>query len=263
MFFYERAKETHTTRQSNAAAMVTTPRITARVILIACLVVHLSPPMVSARGFLPNFGNGYGFLVPSPRGGLGCGYFNYINCFPQVVADLTRWSGQLQAVYASPTAYEPSTKVMIQTPKTAAAAASAVLSSAASSSSPPSSASSSGTTTVDTATSVVGGEKQQTRHHLVNRVNKNEGDFPAVFLLETRGDVFAEAGSSTCHWIPTCQNHIQYRIIKYTCHSCIRSVVHVSLEATSSPRRGRFYNNVPFIRACMHSRLFTRRVPGT
>ena len=204
MFFMdEQKKRTQHIKAHAAAAMVTTTRITTRVILTACLVVHLSPPMVSARGFLPNFGNGYGFLVPSPQGGLGCGYFNFVNCFPQVVADLTRWSGQLQAVYASPTAYEPSTKVTIQTPKTAAAAAAAVLSAAASSSSSsssssPSSASSSGTTTVhtSTATSVVGGEKQQTHHHLLNHVNKDEGDFPAVFLLETRGDVFAEAGSS-------------------------------------------------------------------
>jgi hypothetical protein len=76
---------------------------------------------------VPSFANGYGFLVPSPAGGVGCGYFNYLNCFPQVTADLRRWSGQLQAVYAAPAAYEPADKVTLQTPKTAAAAASTVV----------------------------------------------------------------------------------------------------------------------------------------
>jgi hypothetical protein len=107
--------------------MTTTTRLRLPPLLLALLL--LAPTPARARGFVPNFANGFGFLVPSPEtgGGLGCGYFNYINCFPQVTADLRRWSGQLQAVYTSPLAYEPTTKLTVQTPKAAAAEAAALL----------------------------------------------------------------------------------------------------------------------------------------
>ena len=91
--------------------------ITSFLHLATTLVVH-HPRSALARGFLPTFANGYGFLVPSPAGGIGCGCLNYINCFPEVTETLTRWSGQLQAVYASPAAYEPASKVTIQSSKT-------------------------------------------------------------------------------------------------------------------------------------------------
>lgn len=145
--------------------MVTTiPRLSLTLLAII-LVVY--PPSASARGFVPNFANGFGFLVPSPEGGLGCGYFNYINCFPQVTDNLRRLSGQLQAVYAAPAAYEPSTKVTIQTPKTARAAAAAA-----------------GVTGVSSSSSGAGFHDA-----------KHNKEVPVVFLQETRGDVFAEASA--------------------------------------------------------------------
>ena len=77
--------------------------------LFALVSAAMSAP-VSARpgnSFLPGPANGYGFLVPSPAGGLGCGSLNYVNCFPGVADTLRRWTSQLRSVYASPRDVSP------------------------------------------------------------------------------------------------------------------------------------------------------------
>ena len=86
--------------------------------LFALVSAAMSAP-VSARpgnSFLPGPANGYGFLVPSPAGGLGCGSLNYVNCFPGVADTLRRWTSQLRSVYASPATYLPHTRATFQTP---------------------------------------------------------------------------------------------------------------------------------------------------
>ena len=148
--------------------------ITSFLHLATTLVVH-HPRSALARGFLPTFANGYGFLVPSPAGGIGCGCLNYINCFPEVTETLTRWSGQLQAVYASPAAYEPASKVTIQSSKTVIDDNANLL-------------------VAQTADGVKEEKKRNDyAYHQLQLVHK---EVPAVFLLETRGDVFAEVSAN-------------------------------------------------------------------
>ena len=130
--------------------------------LLFISVLAAAPFPATARGFVPNFANGFGFLVPQPTsGGVGCGYFNYLNCFPRVVSDLRSWSGQLEAVYASPAAYEPVTKVSLQTPKDAKAAAADIAA----------------------------------MHTYPASDVAHDKEVPVMFLQDTRGDVFAEASA--------------------------------------------------------------------
>ena len=120
--------------------------------LFALVSAAMSAP-VSARpgnSFLPGPANGYGFLVPSPAGGLGCGSLNYVNCFPGVADTLRRWTSQLRAVYASPATYLPHTRATVQTPLDARAAAEA------------------------------------------EGLHPSRADAHVAFLLDVRGDVFAE-----------------------------------------------------------------------
>ena len=70
-------------------------------------------PLAASRGFLPTAANGYGYLVPAPAGGLGCG-LNYVACFPEVSRTLSRWGGMLRATYDSPLAYEPAHGVEVR-----------------------------------------------------------------------------------------------------------------------------------------------------
>ena len=102
-------------------------------------------------------------------------YLNYINCFPEVTETLTRWSGQLQVVYASPAAYEPASKVTIQSSKTVIDDNANLL----------------------VAQTVDGVKEKKKRndyaYHQLQLVHK---EVPAVFLLETRGDVFAEVSAN-------------------------------------------------------------------
>jgi len=95
-------------------------------LMLGLLFALVSPGAAAARGFISNSANGFGYLVESPAGGLGCGYLNYINCFPSVTGTLRRWSGTLQAVYAAPATYEPLTGITLQTTDKAAKSATQV-----------------------------------------------------------------------------------------------------------------------------------------
>lgn len=79
------------------------PRSSLRALLLLLPLLSSIPPS-HARPFLPGPANAYGYLVPAPSGGLGCGHLNYVGCFPEVTRTLRRWSAQLRAAYASPLA---------------------------------------------------------------------------------------------------------------------------------------------------------------
>jgi len=79
------------------------PRSSLRALLLLLPLLSSLPPS-HARPFLPGPANAYGYLVPAPSGGLGCGHLNYVGGFPEVTRTLRRWSAQLRAAYASPLA---------------------------------------------------------------------------------------------------------------------------------------------------------------
>ena len=68
-------------------------------LLALILALILAPARASARGWRPSAANAFGFLVPEPPGGRGCGRLNYANCFPRATATARRWSATLDAAY--------------------------------------------------------------------------------------------------------------------------------------------------------------------
>lgn len=126
------------------------PRLAVRLLALAAAATLPSAAARPGNPFLPGPANGYGLLVPSPAGGLGCGSLNHVNCFPGVADTLRRWTSQLRAVYASPATYLPHTRATVQTPLGARAAAEA------------------------------------------EGLHPSHADAHVAFLLDVRGDVFAE-----------------------------------------------------------------------